>query len=110
MNPITSVNQDNIVSDTQLTPTLIKCNETIKVEQFDKNNVIPNKNPNNNISLIDPYWYRPEIKNKLHSIDILWTSPPIKQIISKAVRYSSHNELPKDERTVKTFIYKSKSE
>ena len=84
MNPITSVNQDNIVSDTQLTPTLIKCNETIKVEQFDKNNVISN----NNISLIDPYWYHSEIK----------------QVFGRAVRISSNHKLPEKKYPVKITI------
>jgi hypothetical protein len=39
----------------------------------------------------------------------VWDTPELKQVVARAVRYNSHDILPKDERTVETFIYNSKS-
>jgi hypothetical protein len=71
--------------------------ENVSLENISSENISlksdETKNYNNYRFLIDPVWYTSELK----------------QVVARTVRYNSHDILPKDERTVETFIYNSKS-
>jgi hypothetical protein len=96
-NTTENISTENILSENILSENiLLDCNKTTK-------------NPNNNISLIDSYWYKPDIKNKLHMINLLWCTQEIKQVIGRAVRIHNTSPEPEDKRVVETIVYKSDS-
>lgn len=81
MNPITSVNQDNIkdCNYNKLNSQQTSCNETIKLEQINKD-------------------------YNLYHWHLSQHVPEIKQVIGRAVRISSNHKLPEKKYPVKITI------
>jgi hypothetical protein len=71
------------------------------------------KTKNDNINTIENISLKPNetknYNNHIFLLDPFWDTSELKQVLARAVRYNSHDILPKDERTVETFIYNFKS-
>ena len=86
---------------------------TESLEKREKIKIIYNKYENKDGSLIKILFGSPASKEgisllrveQVHILEPYWNMSRIKQIIARAVRYCSHKDLPKNQRTVDIFIY-----